>query len=98
MTDQAVQQVADAIFQAMPTGMACAPVRELLPEGTLDLAYAAQEITGTLARPGRRLVGGKIGLTSLAVKSSSGVLEQPDYGMLFDDMAVPDGWEIGPNS
>ena len=22
-------------------------------------------------------------------------VDQPDYGMLFDDMAVPDGWEIG---
>ena len=22
-------------------------------------------------------------------------VDQPDYGMLFDDMAMPDGWEIG---
>ena len=95
MTDQAVQKVADAIFQAHATGTPCAPVRELLPEGKLDLAYAAQEInTKRWLDAGRRLVGRKIGLTSLAVQKQLGV-DQPDYGMLFDDMAVPDGWEIG---
>ena len=71
------------------------PVRELLPEGALDQAYAAQEInTKRWLDAGRRLVGRKIGLTSLAVQKQLGV-DQPDYGMLFDDMAVPDGWEIG---
>jgi 2-keto-4-pentenoate hydratase len=70
-------------------------VRELLPEGALDQAYAAQEInTSRWLDSGRRLVGRKIGLTSLAVQKQLGV-DQPDYGMLFDDMAIPDGWEIG---
>lgn len=95
MTDQVVQQAADAIFEAHATGTPCAPVREFLPEGKLDLAYAAQEInTKRWLDAGRRLVGRKIGLTSLAVQKQLGV-DQPDYGMLFDDMAVPDGWEIG---
>lgn len=95
MTEAAVKKVADALFEAGRTGVPCAPVREFLPEGALDLAYAAQEVNTTRGlEAGRRLVGRKIGLTSLAVQKQLGV-DQPDYGMLFDDMAIPDGWEIG---
>lgn len=84
MTDQAAQQVADMIFDAHRVGKSCAPVRDLLPEGALDQAYAAQEInTRRWLASGRRLVGRKIGLTSLAVQKQLGV-DQPDYGMLFD--------------
>ncbi|WP_374546934.1 2-keto-4-pentenoate hydratase [Rhodoblastus sp.] len=94
MSDQAITQVADKLFEAHRLGKPCAPVRDLLPEGALDLAYAAQEInTQRGLDAGRRLVGRKIGLTSLAVQKQLGV-DQPDYGMLFDDMAVPDGWEM----
>jgi 2-keto-4-pentenoate hydratase len=95
VTEAAVIKVADALFEAAQSGVPCAPVRDLLPEGALGLAYAAQEInTSRAIEKGRRLVGRKIGLTSLAVQKQLGV-DQPDYGMLFDDMAVPDGWEIG---
>ena len=95
MSDPSIQQVADKIFEANRLGKPCAPVRDLLPEGALDLAYAAQEVnTQRWLAEGRRLVGRKIGLTSLAVQKQLGV-DQPDYGMLFDDMAVPDGSEIG---
>lgn len=95
MSDQAINQVADKIFEAHRAGAPSAPVRDLLPEGAIDQAYAAQEInTRRWLESGRRLVGRKIGLTSLAVQKQLGV-DQPDYGMLFDDMAIPDGWEIG---
>jgi 2-keto-4-pentenoate hydratase len=95
VSDQAINQVADKIFEAHRVGKPSAPVRDLLPEGAIDQAYAAQEInTNRWLESGRRLVGRKIGLTSLAVQKQLGV-DQPDYGMLFDDMAVPDGWEIG---
>src|SRR5271157_514617 len=66
----------------------------MLPAGAIDQAYAAQEInTRRWLGAGRKLVGRKIGLTSLAVQRQLGV-DQPDYGMLFDDMAVPDGWDV----
>ncbi|ACK50435.1 4-oxalocrotonate decarboxylase [Methylocella silvestris BL2] len=95
MSDQAINHVADKIFEAHRVGKPSAPVRDLLPEGAIDQAYAAQEVnTGRWLAEGRRLVGRKIGLTSLAVQKQLGV-DQPDYGMLFDDMAVPDGWDIG---
>lgn len=89
-----VEKAADRIFEAHRIGQPCAPVRELLPDATVGQAYAAQEInTERWLAGGRRLVGRKIGLTSIGVQMQLGI-DQPDYGMLFDDMCVPDGWEI----
>ncbi len=94
MNNDAVAQVADRIFEAHATGKPIAPIRDSLKAGAIDEAYAAQEInTKRWLAAGRKLVGRKIGLTSLVVQKQLGV-DQPDYGMLFDDMAVPDGWEI----
>ena len=94
MTKTAPHAVADAIHGAYKTRRPVPPVREMLPAGAIDQAYAAQEInTERWLRAGRRLAGRKIGLTSLAVQRQLGV-DQPDYGMLFDDMAVPDGWDV----
>ena len=95
MMNPCIEQAAVVLWAAAHSGAPCAPIRDLFREGALDQAYAAQEInTERWLAAGRRLVGRKIGLTSLAVQKQLGV-DQPDYGMLFDDMAVPDGWEIG---
>ncbi|HYG89258.1 MAG TPA: fumarylacetoacetate hydrolase family protein [Azospirillum sp.] len=92
-----IQQAADRLLVAQRTGVPCEPIRDLLVEGDLASAYAVQEINTTRAlEQGRVLVGRKIGLTSRAVQKQLGV-DQPDYGMLFADMAVPDGWEIARN-
>jgi len=89
-----VDAVADKIFAACENRTPCPPVRDLLTPDSVDQAYAAQEInTRRWLGAGRRLVGRQIGLTSVAVQKQLGV-DQPDYGMLFDDMYVPDGWDI----
>ena len=57
-------------------------------------AYAVQEVnTRRWVAEGRRIVGRKIGLTSKAVQQQLGVSE-PDYGMLWGDLAYADGDEI----
>jgi len=65
-----------------------------LAPGDLDAAYAVQAMnTKRALDAGRRLVGRKIGLTSLAVQKQLGV-GQPDYGMLFADMARGDAEDV----
>ena len=92
-----IQAVADLLRNAAESCQPVAPVREMLAEGGIDAAYAAQNInTERALAAGRRLVGRKIGLTSVAVQKQLGV-DQPDYGMLFADMAVPEGLDIAWN-
>ncbi len=93
-TSPIIQQIADSLHLAQTSGKPISPVRDLLTEGDVATAYAIQDFnTERGLKDGRRLVGRKIGLTSVAVQKQLGV-EQPDYGMLFADMAIPDGWEI----
>ena len=92
--DKTIRSVADSLFEAEKTGQAIAPVRELLPENDVGAAYRVQEVnTKRALAAGRRLVGRKIGLTAVAVQKQLGV-DQPDYGMLFADMALADGEEV----
>lgn len=92
-----VRKVADLLHEATLSGAAMAPVRNLIGETDLEAAYAVQEVnTQRALDAGRRLVGRKIGLTSVAVQKQLGV-EQPDYGMLFADMARTEGEEISLN-
>ena len=91
---EAIRAAADRLHAAASSGVACDPVRDLLAAGDLDAAYAVQAInTGRALAAGRRLVGRKIGLTSVAVQKQLGV-DQPDYGMLFADMARGDAEDI----
>jgi 2-keto-4-pentenoate hydratase len=88
----AVETAADRILGAYASGTPCEPVRDLIdgPDG----AYAVQRrLTEHWITRGRRPVGRKIGLTSAAVQRQLGV-DSPDFGVLFADMAVPDGAEI----
>lgn len=86
-----IEAAAAQLKAAQGGGYAIMPLREGLASADQDSAYAIQD-TNTRAwlAEGRRLVGRKIGLTSLAVQAQLGV-DQPDFGMLFADMAVGDG-------
>lgn len=93
MTDS-IRTAADRLWEASRSGEPCAPVRDLIGGLGIEAAYRVQEInTERRLGEGRRLVGRKTGLTAKAVQAQLGV-DQPDYGMLFDDMAMPLGTEI----
>lgn len=67
--------------------------------GDIEAAYRIQHRNTDHAMQveGRRIVGRKIGLTSTAVQKQLGV-DQPDYGVLFDDMAIANAGTIDMSS
>jgi 2-oxo-hept-3-ene-1,7-dioate hydratase len=61
------------------------------PDMTIEDANAIQRAwTAIKLANGRTMKGHKIGLTSRAMQSAVGI-DEPDYGVLFDDMFWNDG-------
>jgi len=89
-----IEAAAERLSVAALTGVACAPVADLLGPDDIDAAYQVQyRLTERRLAAGARIVGRKIGLTSPAVQRQIGV-DRPDFGVLFDDMRYADGAEI----
>ncbi|MGW2899275.1 2-keto-4-pentenoate hydratase [Streptomyces sp. NPDC001212] len=86
-----IADAAGRIAGALASGVPCAPVRDLIGRDDLAAAYAVQAaLTERRLAAGASVLGRKIGLTSQAVQRQLGV-DQPDFGVLFDDMAYSDG-------
>lgn len=83
-------------LRAAYTAGAVPPLRDGLDPLDAAGAYAVQTInTRFWEAQGRRIVGRKAGLTAKAVQTQLGV-DQPDFGVLFDDMRVADGGRLDP--
>lgn len=94
MTEGAVENVAEILRRAADSKQPVPPIRGYFEPGDVESAYAVQAAnTAVWQAGGRRLVGRKVGLTSMAVQKQLGV-EQPDFGGLFADMVVLDGEEV----
>jgi len=84
---QSYETAAERLRDAYSKGQVTPP-RDALAPDDIDGGYAIQRInTVHWQNAGRRQIGRKIGLTSAAVQKQLGV-SQPDYGVLFEDMAV----------
>jgi 2-keto-4-pentenoate hydratase len=88
--EAALSIAATRLRDAASSGIPCAPVRDLLEGGTIEDAYAVQQLnTDADVAAGRRVLGWKTGLTSEAVQRQLGV-DQPDFGVVFADTCVGD--------
>lgn len=80
--------LADHLAKAEQTGAGVEPLTVLEPGLTIEEAYHIQLKTiERKVEAGAKIVGKKIGLTSLAMQKLLGV-DQPDYGHLLDTMVV----------
>ena len=89
-----IQSLADELHNAERDGTQIAQFSLRHPEITIEDAYAIQRAwTKRKIAEGRKAIGHKIGLTSRAMQRSSNI-DEPDYGLLLDDMLFPDGRDI----
>jgi len=85
---------AELLREAATTKTPISNLRDTIGIEDIAFAYQIQQLN-TTARilGGARVLGKKIGLTSKSVQTQLGV-DQPDFGMLFDDMEVQNGGQI----
>jgi 2-keto-4-pentenoate hydratase len=98
LTTTTLREAADRLIAAADAPRQCEPVRDILGDTDIAVAYSVQQLLteDSLAR-GRRIVGHKIGLTSPAVQRQLGV-DQPDSGLLFADMRAETGSTVSKRS
>lgn len=90
--ERAARSLRDAYGRA-----AIPPMREVMAPVDAEAAYAIQAInTAFWKAGGRRVVGRKVGLTAKAVQAQLGV-DQPDFGVLFEDMRISNGGVLSPS-
>jgi len=89
-----IQEAALALRAARAERRTIARISETHGIAGIEAAYAVAEFN-TRAREsaGHRIVGKKVGLTSKAVQQQLGV-DQPDFGLLFDDMEYLNGQDV----
>ncbi|WP_102348999.1 2-keto-4-pentenoate hydratase [Bacillus sp. Marseille-P3661] len=88
------KQFAEQLAEVESTRIGITPLTEVNPELTIEEAYQIQlQNINRKLENGQKIVGKKIGLTSLAMQKMLGV-DEPDYGHLLDSMVIENGGTI----
>jgi len=94
LSDADRQKAADLLQEAERTRTPVTQLSTTWPDIEIEDAYAIQnEVAARRMKAGAKLIGHKIGLTSKAMQRSS-MIDEPDYGHLFDDMMIADGAKV----
>jgi 2-oxopent-4-enoate hydratase len=89
-----VKGLAEDLWRAHRAREPIEPLTDRHPDLVIEDAYAVQgEVIKRRIAGGARIIGRKVGLTSRPMQEMLGVNE-PDYGVLLDEMFVEDGDEI----
>ena len=88
------QQCIEALLEANKTKVQTTRPSARFPEIEFDDAYAiSAEVAKRQQAAGAKLIGYKVGLTSVAMRRSSEI-DEPDYGYLYEHFMVPDGGKV----
>lgn len=88
--DAVLVDLAEQLRRAEADRVGLAPLTERCELSSQD-GYRIQAInTAHRIQAGQRIVGRKVGLTSLAMQQQLGV-DEPDFGVIFENMLIEDG-------
>ena len=94
MTDQQRRDAAASLVDAENTRNWVQPITITYEGADVSDAYAiGQYVTDAKVAAGREVKGHKVGLTSKAMRSTTGATE-PDYGTIFDNWFVDEGTKV----
>ena len=94
MTDDQRREAAAALVEAERTRNWMEPITLTYDGADIEDAYAiGQYVTEAKVAAGRVVKGHKVGLTSKAMRSTTGATE-PDYGTIFDDWFLDEGTQV----
>lgn len=87
---QRIEGLGDELYDALRARRTLSPLTERWPEITIEDAYhvSLRMVHRRIEDDGEKVIGKKIGVTSLAVQEMLGVF-QPDFGYLTDKMMYP---------
>ncbi len=94
MTDDQRREAAAALVEAENTRNWMEPITLTYDGADIEDAYAiGQYVTDAKVAAGREVKGHKVGLTSKAMRSTTGATE-PDYGTIFDNWFLDEGTQV----
>jgi len=94
LTDAAVAAFGEALYTARRSGIAIEPLTDAHPDLSVTDAYRVQsDLVSRLLADGDRVVGYKLGLTSVPMQRLFGV-DSPDFAPVLSSHVYPDGAQV----